>query len=274
MTKKSIVIGLASAALTFSANMVFADTYATAIFDNTGSMQNVRTADGFTRCEFGKQLFLETVAAGINRADYFDVRTFSSPGALESISNGFVNVKGMSTETGTGKQLFDNMTSEINSLTCNGYSTALGDALCDTADSLRVSGAGSNSLKMAIVTDAGENASSHCGGSDYVADHIVPKLFQQPRVQFNVTILTAPGNVDSRSYQTQANEQFEDGAPSRAPSGARGVREEIQDLMLISKFSGGEAAVIDDSQTCTSGCAPMDGEEAVIGNDDPWGGAW
>jgi len=273
MFKKTLATCLTSASLLLVANTVFADTYATALLDITGSMQSIRTADGLSRCEYGKQLFLKTVAAGINRSDYLNLGTFDVPGSLASISNGFVNVKGLSSSVGTGKQLYDSIADQVENMPCDGSSTALGEALCDSMDNLRSSSTGNN-FRLAVVTDAGENSSTHCGGTDYEFKSIYPKMSLYPKIIFDLTVLVPPGNVGAvRAYQNSEDEVLEEDAPTTARSGTRSVTEEVERLILISKLSGGEAAIVTDAEICISGCAPMDGMPAVVG-DDPWGGAW
>lgn len=284
---KKLLLSCLTLSIGFSANWASAQQYATAIFDNTGSMQAPRT-DGKTRCQYGKELFLKTIEVTFSNSNYINVKFFAEPGRLTSISNGFYDITGLKVDSGPGKVFYDNIAQQVNALRCDGVATALGDAVCDSTDELRNALLSNNITppRLAVVTDAGENASVRCGGgvNTYVATHIEPRLANPaPKVRLNLTVLTTPGgNVLAR---LQSAQQFTPSleifpTSSTAPTiSARSANQlaatapiystEVQALVNAATASGGGAIVIPDNKTCTSKCDPMSQEP-----DDDWGGAW
>jgi len=273
MIKKFLSALSYSTMLTIAAHTATADIYGVALFDDTASMMTTREADGLTRCEYAKTLFLEQIGFAIQNWDYLDARTFSSPGAMTSITNGFVYVKNLQANNGAGAQLLSMIETAINEQSCNGWSTALGDAICDSMDDLREEGGKNDSLGMGIITDAGENHSVKCGGRNYIDTHITPKSNINPKVRVNIAVLKAPyGNV-GRSLNYAPQDYTYEYAPASNHSMSRGVDNEAEKLVLLAKSTGGEAMIISDDETCVYGCSFWDGIEAVVTN-DPWGGAW
>ncbi|WP_054113817.1 hypothetical protein [Marinagarivorans algicola] len=290
MSVKLIASSAFLVGVTSLANPSFADTYATALFDKTGSMNITRAASNETRCEYGKKLFLQTVSTGILRADFLNVKTFAGPGQLDSITMGFSDVRGLNPYAGPGLALFESISAEINAVSCSG-ATSLGDALCESMDELKAI-AGATQRRVGLVTDASENSSTQCGGGvpDYINNHIVPRLTTPPPIIFNVTILqTANGNVglralttsqelsalqgedalqDSSIWQDRSLEQYEWPTLSRSTEKAAvSATTEVQALINAAVLSGGGAKVIGDSQVCTEGCDPES-------QDPSWGGGW
>ena len=284
MQKKLLLTCLALSGFGFASISAQAEQYATAILDKTGSMQQMRT-DGKSRCQYGKELFLTTVAAAMGKTDYLNVKTFGAPGELFSISNGFYKVTGLSPVVGAGKVFFDNIQTQINALRCDSSSTALGDSICDSTNEIRnyVSPSTTQVPRLAVVTDAGENYSQRCGGANYVDVHIIPRLTSPaPKVRMDVTILAPGGNVSLRSSQIQNYvPSYEIVPPATTPPStvalgsasrllAPSYSPEVEALIRSAKLSGGGAIVIQDNKTCTSNCDPLSQGPA----DDDWGGAW
>jgi hypothetical protein len=271
MFKKSIFSCLAIASINLvSISAQAADErYGTLLFDKTGSMQAKR-ADGSIRCDFGKKLLLVSLANAINKSDiegrklieFLNLKTFDSPGNLTSLSNGFVDVRGWSSTFGQGKAFYDAIEAKISRPDyCNGSSTALGDALCDTIDELRAQPTTARS-RLGLVTDAYDNASRRCNGPTYVTTHIVPRLIITPPVTMNITILTPPGNVSARSANKLADlESVQLNSTSKMLS-SNALSVEIQQLTSAAINSGGGVKIIPDDKSCTVNCDPLSQESA------------
>lgn len=247
--------------------------YVTILFDNTGSM-HFKRANGQSRCEFGKELFASSLRTAIINGDYLDVKSFSSPGSLSSLSSGFIDVRGLNPFVGAGKVYYDRLVARVNGLTCGGGSTALGDALCDTIDELHAVNAGNKVARMGLITDAGENASLTCRGNNYALDHVLPRAFaQSPIVQFDSTILTTDGGSVRQARRALSADEltespFEGSAERRAPGSATSARNlsEMAQLRALSDYTGGNFHVVEDDEACTSACDPFSKPA-----DDPWG---
>jgi hypothetical protein len=300
MFKKSIFSCLAIASINLvSISAQAADTrYGTLLFDKTGSMQATRT-DGRSRCDFGKELFLTSLTSAINKSDlegrklieFLNLKTFDAPGNLTSFSNGFVDVRGWSSTFGPGQVFYNAMKDKVTATACDGSSTALGDAVCDTIDDLRSQPTTARS-RLGIVTDAAENFSQACNGPTYVTTHIVPRLIITPPVTMNLSILTASGgNVSLRMANRMVDKQFENVPSSSTNSNKESIQEfeqtltsakkvrlnatplsEVQALSLAAALSGGGATVITDDKSCASNCDPLSQDPAFI--DDGLGGGW
>jgi len=277
MLKKLFFSSVVASTMGLAATHTMANSYATAIFDKTGSMRVTRPADGLTRCEYGKELFMQTVGTGIERADFLNVKTFGQSGEITSLSSGFVDVRGWNRYIGPGKALYDNIQTQLNSVSCNSGSTALGDALCSSMDELK-SQSGATARRIGMVTDAGENASNVCGnpnggpGTAYVEDHIIPRSIQPPPVTLNFSILAPGGNVSLRQLteSLEKEAQYED-YPSRPQSSSKtssALLSDVDALVRAAEISGGGAIVIGDSAICSSNCDPESQ------NPPDWGGGW
>jgi hypothetical protein len=297
MFKKSIFSCLAIASINLvSISAQAADTrYGTLLFDKTGSMQAIR-ADGRNRCEFGKNLFLTSLTNAMNKSDlegrklveFLNLKTFDAPGNLTSISNGFVDVRSWSSTFGPGKIFYDAMAAKVIATQCDGSSTALGDAVCDTIADLRSQPTTAGS-RLGIVTDAAENFSQVCNGPTYVTTHVVPRLIIAPPVTMSLSILTTPGgNVSFRTTNRMVDQQFENVPTNNNKvsiqefeqkiTSSKKVRlsppalTEIQALKLAAALSGGGATIITDDKSCASNCDPLSQDPAF--NDDGLGGGW
>lgn len=281
--RKNLLFPCLALSLGFVANGASAEQYATAIFDKTGSMQQTRSADGKTRCQYGKELFLTSIAGAFNKADYLNVKTFGAPGELISISSGFYKITGLSPVFGPGKVFFDNIQQQVNALSCDAWSTALGDAVCDSIDELRSSVLSTTTQppRIALVTDAGENYSQRCGGTNYVTTHIIPRtLNPAPKVRLDIAILAPGGNVSARLSSAPSYELFNTNSTAPVAANARMSTQlmaaapiyssEVQALVNAAQASGGGAIVIADNKVCTSKCDPL----SQGPDDDDWGGAW
>lgn len=274
---KKILSTVATTLLSSLAMTSHAEYYGTALFDKTGSMNVIRSADDLTRCQFGKSLLLQTIHSGIMNLDYINVKYFSSPGQLTSLSNGFVDVRGLNPFAGEGKDFYDNMEAQLDTVSCSG-STALGDAICDSITELRAQG-GSSKWRVGLVTDASENASLVCknnvpGDNSYIDNHVVPAMnASTPPVILNLSILqNSGGNVSFKSLQQNKqleNIEFDASAESAsAKSVSTNALSEIELLIEAAINSGGGAIVIEDDQLCTKGCDPASQEPPT------WGGGW
>lgn len=284
--RKSLLLSCLALNIGFFTECASAQQYATILFDNTGSMQQTRT-DGKTRCQYGKDLFLTSVGLAFGKADYLNVKTFGAPGQLFSLSSGFYNIAGLTPLFGPGKVFYDNIQRQVNALSCDAYSTALGDAVCDSIDELRSSVLSTTTQlpRIALVTDAGENSSQRCGGTNYANTHILPRtLNPAPKVRLDITILVPGGNVTARMqnslryvpsyeiYDTNStlSAVATSGTSAKLAATAPVYSSEVQSLINAAQASGGGAIVIQDNKTCTSKCDPL----SQGPSDDDWGGAW
>lgn len=271
MFKTSLLTAAVIAGFGLASGNAFADTYATAIFDKTYSMTSLRD-NGQSRCDFGKEKTVENVRRALGRADFLNVKTFGASNELNSLTSGFKDVRGYTATNTQGIAFVNNIKNQLASISCSSGSTALGDAICASADELRAAAGAGDTLRMATVTDAGENSSATCGGNDYVNMHIFPKIvFTQPSIIFDISILSAEqGNVDSFNPNTKVGASRLEKADLNAGSHLsqlHSIQDEINALVNVAVYSGGEHIVIGDDDPCQSGCNPGD-------NDSDWGGDW
>ncbi|TQV87014.1 hypothetical protein [Aliikangiella coralliicola] len=269
MSKIATLSAILTGGLLMAATSAQAETWATSIFDKTGSMQSLRS-NGESRCEFGKRKLIDNLKIALGKADYINVKTFAGPNALTSLTSGFKNIQGYTPTNTQGQNFLNQIESQLAQVSCTG-STALGDAICLSADELRNNASAGSKLRMLTITDAGENSSVTCGGPipGYISTHIVPKIFASPMIQYNTAILYNGGNVN-RAYATQRIADLEGLDPLKMVSGrsqaANARDQEVSQLLSLSAMSGGKSIVISDTRNCDTGCNP--------GDDDDWGGEW
>ncbi|WP_431687256.1 hypothetical protein [Hahella sp. NBU794] len=268
MKKLTLGVLCGAALLGSMAGTAAADTRGVLLFDKTGSMASPRW-DGASRCEFGKTLMVSKAASFVSRfnGDYLDIRVFDGRGSLRSISGGYQHVASVLPVGSTQWNTFLNkLRSDLSGVSCSG-NTALGDALCESADSLRSLYADGDKLMMTIVTDAGENASGTCGGANYVDNKVKPKILANPVIQFDVDILVS-GNVGLRAARANKDlvelgnlEEMLAVSDMERSSLARTMpTDEISQLKALAVQSGGTAKTIADKDTCNGECDP----------DGPW----
>ena len=236
-----------------------ADTHGVLLFDKTGSMTSLRW-DGESRCDFGKDFVVKKIGSFVSnqKGDYLDIRAFAGKNDNTSLTEGFVDI---STVTPIGSSQWRNFLNDIKSklgqVSCSGV-TALGDALCKGADSLRSRYKNGDNIMMTVVTDAGENDSSICGGGNYVEDYVKPKMKSSPVVKFDLTILDS-GNVNKKAKSAlNASDDLQEvtiESNGLYATSAASSLSEIEQLIQLSKDTGGTAEVIADQDTCDGDCS-------------------
>lgn len=170
-----------------------AETYGTLLFDTSKTMNNLRDNDQ-TRCEFGKERVISNTARALGRVDFINIVVFGNNDQYRSLTNGFKNIQGFSQSNFEGIEFLYSISRQLINTPCNATKTALGDAICRAADELRLSSNSGDSLRLAMVTDGGENDSLICGGNDYINEHIFPKIvFTQPPIIFDISVLSQEG---------------------------------------------------------------------------------
>ncbi|WP_144392554.1 hypothetical protein [Pleionea sediminis] len=292
--KLGICAAVASTLFTFSST-VSADTIATATMDITGSMNRTRD-NGQTRCNFAKEKMIANIEIALDRGvDKLNVKAFSTPGAMYSITRqlfnvDFVNTSSYTSTNSQGRAFVNALRNKINSLSCPGGSTALGDSICLNADELRTQYNRGDTLRMLTITDAGENSSQICGGSNYVTQHIQDKILNEfPMIRFDIAMLTDPdGNVGLRAAgddtiyeEAELELRSKLGAkvfpkpyplpyPSPNPAPTQ-TSSEVQQLTAVATLSGGESLIIEDDDDCRTGCNIGEDDS---GDDGDWGGDW
>ncbi|MBQ4835260.1 MULTISPECIES: VWA domain-containing protein [Pseudoalteromonas] len=210
-TLASILLG-ALTTVSFS-TLSAPESYGILFLDRSGSMMTLRP-DKQSRCAYSKQqaiskatkFFLDSSING----QKLNVKTFSSGGQIQSITNGFVDF------TGAFMAL-----QQLDGEGCRG-ATALAEAMCDGADELRtnfsVEASRGALLRVYGSSDGDENASpvTHCGGANWQANVTAKYLMELPQVQFNATIYT--GTVQSIAMSDKLNAAIANDLPAYAMS--------------------------------------------------------
>ncbi|WP_428242381.1 hypothetical protein [Gynuella sp.] len=243
------------------------DTGGILLLDVSGSMGAVRTssnADIFpTRCDLAKDIVLTKTTKFFNalQGDYLDVIAFDRSGHMESLTGGMREVGDF-----TSMQKYEflgALETKLKTVSCNGSSTALGDALCMAADQLRENYVDGDDLHMMVVTDAEENSSQVCGGNNYIEQYVRPKLEADPQIKLFYGYLRR-GRLNLMP-KTLVNTETEAPLLMKMPTSLSKVNY-VEQLKQLAIDTGGSYAVIYDDGECEGSCEDINngGDDDII----------